>query len=320
MMESIALDIHVHQIPIDPERLAELPGVRWHSEAGQIEIDGHKVAFSSLFKPSALLDWLGANAIEQAWVSIPPPAYRQQLDAAMSRQWVDYLNDGLRALCAPHKGRLSPLIHLPVEHPQLCADIAMQAIGRGDKRFSMAAGTATTILSSAAYTPLWETLAGTRAFLLLHPAELMKDVRLDPFYLNNLIGNPCETGLAAAHLVYGRVLERFADMTICLAHGGGTTAMVAGRLQRGLVTQRPGIDQAMLEPVKVLCRLTVDCILHSPSAIELAEQCFGREHIVFGSDWPFPMGLPKPHEQLAGVAGETRRRILVDNPSKLARA
>jgi aminocarboxymuconate-semialdehyde decarboxylase len=319
-MEPIALDVHVHQIPIDAQRLEGLPGVRWHSDALQIEIDGHKVAFASLFKPSALLDWLNANAIERAWVSIPPPAYRQQLDAAMSRQWVDYLNEGLRALCARHKDRLSPLIHLPVEHPQLCAEIARQALGRGDKRFSMSAGTATTILSSAAYSPLWEALAGARAFLLLHPAELMKDVRLDAFYLNNLIGNPYETGLAAAHLVYGRVLERFGDMTLCLAHGGGTTAMVAGRLQRGLVTQRPGIDQAMLAPAQVLRRLTVDCILHSPSAIALAEQCFGSEHIVFGSDWPFPMGLPKPHEQLAGVPVETRRRIFVDNPRALTRA
>ena len=100
MMEPIALDIHVHQIPIDPERLAGLPGVHWHADAGQIEIDGHKVAFASLFKPAALIEWLGANAIEQAWVSIPPPAYRQQLDATASRQWIDYLNNGLHALCA----------------------------------------------------------------------------------------------------------------------------------------------------------------------------------------------------------------------------
>ena len=319
-MEPIALDIHVHQIPIDPERLAALPGVQWHADAGAIEIDGHKVAFASLFKPAALIEWLGANAIGQAWVSIPPPAYRQQLDATASRQWIDYLNNGLHALCARHKDRLHPLNHLPVEHPRLCAEMAWEAIGRGVKRFSMSAGTATTILSSTDYTPLWVALSGARAFLLLHPAELMKDVRLDAFYLNNLIGNPYETGLAAAHLVYGRVLERFPDMTICLAHGGGAAAMVAGRLQRGLETQRPGIDRAMLAPAEALRRFTVDCILHSPSALELAEHCFGREHIVFGSDWPFPMGLPKPHEQLANVAAETRQRILVDNPRALVNA
>jgi aminocarboxymuconate-semialdehyde decarboxylase len=292
-MEPIALDMHVHQIPIDPDRLAGLPGVRWHVDANQIDIDGHKVAFASLFKPAALLEWLNTNAIAQAWVSVPPPAYRPGLDAAGARQWVDYLNDGLRALCAAHQDKLSHMVHLPVEQPQVCVDVAREAIARGEKRFSMSAGTSTTILSSAPYTPLWETLAGARAFLFIHPAELMKDVRMDAFYLNNLVGNPYETGLAAAHLVYGRVLERFTDMTVCLAHGGGATAIIAGRLQRGLATQRPGIDQEMQPPAEVL------------------------RHIVFGSDWPFPMGLPKPHEQMANVPAETRRRIFMDNPRAL---
>ncbi|WP_019937700.1 hypothetical protein [Bordetella sp. FB-8] len=35
---------------------------------------------------------------------------------------------------------------------------------------------------------------------------------------------------------------------------------------------------------------------HSRSA-----SVFGGTQILFGSDWPFPMGLPKPHEQLADV-------------------
>ena len=113
-MEPIALDMHVHQIPIDPDQLAKLPGICWHADTSQMDIDGHKVAFASLFKPAALLEWLNTNAIAQAWVSVPPPAYRPGLDAAGARQWVDYLSDGLRALCAPHKDKLSHMVHLPV--------------------------------------------------------------------------------------------------------------------------------------------------------------------------------------------------------------
>jgi aminocarboxymuconate-semialdehyde decarboxylase len=39
--------------------------------------------------------------------------------------------------------------------------------------------------------------------------------------------------------------------------------------------------------------------------------------MVFGSDWPFPMGLPKPHAQLADLAPEQRRRLFADNPARL---
>ena len=101
MMEPIALDIHVHQIPIDPERLAGLPGVRWHADAGQIEVDGHKVAFASLFKPAALIEWLerqcdraGLGLDSSAGLS---PAARRDRVAAMGRlpqRWA------ARALCA----------------------------------------------------------------------------------------------------------------------------------------------------------------------------------------------------------------------------
>ena len=45
---------------------------------------------------------------------------------------------------------------------------------------------------------------------------------------------------------------------------------------------------------------------------------FGEKRIVFGSDWPFPMGMIKPHEQLAGLSESRRRAIFCDNPAKLA--
>jgi aminocarboxymuconate-semialdehyde decarboxylase len=36
-----------------------------------------------------------------------------------------------------------------------------------------------------------------------------------------------------------------------------------------------------------------DCIAHHPSALRLAQDIFGPDHVLFGSDWPFPMGLPE---------------------------
>ena len=40
--------------------------------------------------------------------------------------------------------------------------------------------------------------------------------------------------------------------------------------------------------------------------------------MLFGSDWPFSMGLAEPHKQLADVEPELRRRIFCDNPKALA--
>jgi aminocarboxymuconate-semialdehyde decarboxylase len=66
-----------------------------------------------------------------------------------------------------------------------------------------------------------------------------------------------------------------------------------------------------------MSRILVDCICHSEAAAELADRTFGRDNVVFGSDWPFPMGLVAPHRQLADFAAERRTRYLVDNPARL---
>ena len=42
-------------------------------------------------------------------------------------------------------------------------------------------------------------------------------------------------------------------------------------------------------------------------------------NVVFGSDWPFPMGLVEPHAQLASLDPVRRRRIFCDNPDRLAK-
>ena len=56
--------------------------------------------------------------------------------------------------------------------------------------------------------------------------------RLSRFYLNNFLGNPFDTAIAAAHLVFGGVLDRFPKLEVCLPHAGGVTPYLMGRLSR----------------------------------------------------------------------------------------
>ena len=93
--------------------------------------------------------------------------------------------------------------------------------------------------------------------------------------------------------------------------------MVAGRWERGFVTARPGVDVAGPAPAGQLRNVHVDCICHSEPAAILAEETFGRDKVVFGSDWPFPMGLIEPHEQLHAFDADRRGRYLSGNPRQL---
>lgn len=316
-MDKINLDTHTHLIPIVPRLLKKLNDVRWETSESALYVGNHKIAFPGLFEPDLLDGWLTKNNIEQAWISTPPPTYRQDLDVDACRSWVNYLNDALVEITNLRQGRYTAIPHIPVHHPELANEIAKQLIADGHRRFAMPSGSGQIGLSDKSYLPLWETLAAAKAFVFLHPPESIRDQRLASYYLFNLLGNPYEAALAVSHLVYGRVLERFPSIQFSVAHGGGATAIIAPRLGRGLVTRRPGIETGMTPPAEVLRRVMVDCIVHSPDAMALVERTFGAENVLFGSDWPFSMGLLNPHEQLADFPTESKGRIFRTNAKRL---
>lgn len=310
----IRLDIHTHLVPIDPEQLSRLPGVEWKPQAEELVLDGRKLTFRKLFHPEELIRWMDETGIDLAFVSVPPPLYRQHLEPDAAASWTTYLNRGLDRIAAESGGRLKTLAHLPIAHPELAAAVAADRIAQGGKLFSAPSGASPALrLSDACFDPLWSTLAGTRAFLLLHPI-VCHDPRLEPFYLENLVGNAYELAVAAAHLAFAGVAGRYPNLSICLTNGGGATAMAAGRMKRAHEIGRPGIDpRSTPSPAAELGRLLVDCLLHDPSGVALAAETFGRDHVLFGSDWPFPLGLLEPQRQCERLDPGLRRRIFVDN-------
>lgn len=315
--ECISLDVHAHLAPVFPDQLAAIEGVSWNSGEKVLYVDSHPVGMKPLFDPTALVAWMNRNNIAQAWISIPPPLYRAHLRGDGAREWANYANQGLQRIAEQYPGKFSSLPHLPLQAPEIAAQVATDWIARGHRRFGApSGGHGDQVLSDAAYEPLWRLLNEAKAFVFFHPGECA-DGRLTAFYLSNLLGNPYESAVAISHLAFGGVFERYTGITFCFAHGGGVAPMLAGRFERGFTTARPGIDITAASPCHLLRRVCVDCIVHDPDALLLAEQVFGPSQIIFGSDWPFPMGLVEPHAQMASVDADRRKRIFSDNADRL---
>ena len=317
MTEPIALDVHAHLAPVYPDDLDSVEGVTWNAGTKTLTVDGHAVGMKPLFDPPALVAWMEQNNVAQAWISIPPPLYRAHLRGDDARHWVRYANRGLQRISDDYPGKLSPLPHLPLQDPEIAADTARDWIARGHRRFGApSGGHGEQALSDKAYEPLWRALNQVKAFVFFHPGECA-DGRLTAFYLSNLLGNPYETAVAIGHLTFGGVFERYPDIRFCFAHAGGVLPMLAGRFERGFDTARPGIDINAAAPRMTFRNVCVDCIVHDADALTLAERVFGETQVMFGSDWPFPMGVIEPHRQMAALDPERRKRIFCDNPDRL---
>lgn len=289
MPEPAGWDVHTHLVP--PALLA---GPDLTVAGGRLVVAGQPtVPLGQLAEPAGLTGWVDRQRLAGALVSLPPPVLRYQLSGAAAVAWAEQANPALADAVAGDP-RLRPLATVPLTEPGAAVEVAAGVLADG--RFAgLSLGTlpeSPTGFADPALEPLWELLDARSSFVFLHPGHC-PDRRLAPYYLGNLLGNPYETAVAVAQLLFGGVLERFGGITFCLAHGGGLTAAVAGRWQRGVDTGRPGVP-AGTGPVRpALRRLLVDDLVHDHDAVRLLEGTFGADRVVPGSDWPFPMGADR---------------------------
>ena len=269
-------DVHTHLIPPTVLSAAHRGEFGLSVDSGSLVVDGQRLPLRRLADPAALLQWITEQSLDGAVVSVPPALFRY--DAGV--EWSELVNQGLRELATP---QLRVLAHLPLLDP------AAPAVAAGLAGEGVFGGFALGTPSYAGLDPVWRVLDALEAFTLIHPGS-SDDKRLDSFYLSNLLGNPYETGLAAASLVFADVPGRFPGIRFCLCHGGGVTAAVAGRWQRGIDQARPGIAPVSLPVAEALRRFYVDDLVHDDAVLELLTSTFGAERVLAGSDWPFPMG------------------------------
>jgi aminocarboxymuconate-semialdehyde decarboxylase len=276
------------------------------------DIEGNGAGPKALREPDRLLAYLDSQGIDRAVVSVPPPFFHQDQDAEAAAASVRAVNDGL-AKVARDEERFLPLAYLPLEHPDLA--IAEQRRLReegGWAGYCASAGGRSASLANAALAPLWAALDDEAALFLLHPG-MSPDPRLEEFYLHNLLGNPVETAIAAAQLVFGDVLPRHPSMRVLLVHCGGCVPNLVPRWDHGVATDRPGLEPLTEPPSTQVRRFYVDCLVHDPGALDRAVEVFGEDKIVLGSDWPFPMGTEDPESLIAHRGEEFTKRAAIQN-------
>ena len=288
-------DVHTHLIPRTVLSAAYKGEFGLAVDSGSLVVDGERLPLKRLADPAALLQWIDEQDLDGAVVSVPPALFRY--DAGV--EWAELVNQGLRELATPQLRVLGQLPLLDPAAPSVAASLAGEGVFSG-----FALGTP----SYAGLDPVWQVLHELEAFTLVHPGH-SDDKRLESFYLSNLLGNPYETGLAAASLVFADVVGRFPGIRFCLCHGGGVTAAVAGRWQRGIDKARPGIVTPSLPVAEALRRFYVDDLVHDDGVLDLLGRTFGPERVLAGSDWPFPMGSDAIVAARATAAGDLTRPL-----------
>ena len=226
-------------------------------------------------------------------------------DRALSEKLTVAFNHALAEAHERYPDRLVGFATLPIQEPDLAvAELDRLATIRGIKGVYLATRVLDRELSDPMFFPVYERIENLGLPIFLHPLEVIGAERLKPYFLSNLLGNPFDTAVAAAQLIFGGVLDRFKGLEVCLPHAGGAFPYLVGRLNHGWKV-RPECRHLEQGPLAYLRRFYYDTVSHMDDALSYLIGLVGPERVMVGSDYCFDMGLERPVDVVTGQASLT---------------
>jgi aminocarboxymuconate-semialdehyde decarboxylase len=306
----VTVDFHAHaQSPKAGELMAGAPnnpGGEANPHNEHLMQTTYRAAFRDIAVRMLTMD---RQRIDMQVVS-PAPNYAYWADEALSAQIVRASNEHVAEVCANHPDRLVGLGQVSLQFPELAArqlNEGMDSLGlRG---VEIGSRVNELELDDLRFDVFWSAAASRGVPVFIHPAGTTLGKRVAKYYLGNVIGNPLDTTIALTHLIFGGVLERFQNLHIVAAHGGGYLPSYFSRSVHGHEV-RPEMKTLPHSPGHYLRRITVDNLVYEPSFVAHVIDVMGPSQVVLGTDYPFDMGQDRPVDIVEAVAGLSAENVV----------
>lgn len=152
--------------------------------------------------------------------------------------------------------------------------------------------------------------------IFVHPWDMEMGGRMSKYWLPWLVGMPAETCTAICCMTMGGVLKQFPQLKVCFAHGGGSFPFTIGRIEHGY-NQRPDLcaTQCKVSPRTFIGRFYTDALVHDAKALSFLVDVIGKDRVICGSDYPFPLGEDHPGKLIedSELNNDTKERLLCGN-------
>jgi len=231
-------------------------------------------------------------------------------------------NDSLAAAHRQYPKRFVGLATLPLQD----VGLALQELDRaaklpGIRGVYLATHMNGLNLDEKQFFPVYEQCEALGLPVFLHPVNPVGAERMRRYYLRNFLGNPYESGIAAASLVFGGVMDAFPRLEVVLPHAGGTFPALIGRMDHG-TTVRKEVKHMKQPPSAYLRRFHYDTISHHHRMMSFLVRLVGADRVVLGTDHPADMGCAQPVDwvgELTDIPAPDHDLMLGANAARLLR-
>jgi aminocarboxymuconate-semialdehyde decarboxylase len=322
------IDIHAHWYPAEWLKLFEQDGPK---EGARLErgAKGYTVrteritnAFDDEFVDLGLrLGGMRRQRVDLQALSLTTPMVNWA-SAGFGLALAQAYNDAASAAHQRHPGHFVGLATLPMQAPEL----ALKELERCAKLPGMRGLYLATNINGAELDEkrFWNVYAKAEELgwtIYLHPVDTIGRERTTRYYLKNLLGNPYDTGVAAASLLFGGVLDAFPKLEVNLPHAGGTFPWLIGRLDHG-TRVRPELKHMKRMPSDYLRRFSYDTIGHDDRINAALVRLVGADRVLLGTDYCFDMGLTDPVttvDRIKDLSVSEANQIKGENAARLLR-
>lgn len=302
----IAIDVHAHLVlreALDAMEAAH-PGI------GHEVVDGQgdprvrdPVRETLVMLPAAMFDVdrrladMDRQRVDVQVLAVPPRQYHYDAPAPVGADFARIQNDALLEVSDRHPERFHVFLTLPLQDiPASIAELGRAHAHPRVRGVEIGTNVVGRNLDDAAFEPLWGALVDAELPVWVHPGQIAMAgrERLGSYHLVNLIGNPLESTIAIASVIFGGVLERHPALRFGFVHGGGFAPYQTGRWDHGWGCRPEAREVIAVRPTEYFNRLFFDSLTHDRASLELLGRRVGWEQVVVGSDYPFDMGSDDP--------------------------
>jgi len=182
-------------------------------------------------------------------------------------------------------------------------------------------------LSDPRLDPFWAKCQELNAFIFIHPENSDSATGITARVkgnglLTNVIGNPLETTIGLSHLIFDGTLDKFPNLRLCAAHGGGFLVSYSDRSDHGCLMQPNSCEPIGFlkrKPTDYIHDLYVDSLVFSPEALRHIIASTNVSHVMIGTDCPYPWTVtPVDHVlNTPGLSDADKIAILGGNACRL---
>jgi len=294
------IDVHGHLVPPDlltaiRKDRGRFPSLRLIEEGAGLAIAfaGGKPSrpiMKGLSDVAGRLAWMDKQGIDRHVVGGWPDWFGYELPSAEGEAWCRLFNDAQLA-AAKAERRFVPLASVPLQDGARAGIVLKTALAAGfpGAMISTLPRGIGSVLDAADLDPFWAAADETGAVIHVHPSYDAGDTRVNDYGLANAVGRISDAIVAVARLIASGHVTRYRNAKIFVPMGAAGLPFLLGRLKRN-----HKITPGIADPAEALALLYTDSILHDPRALRFVVEVIGADHVMMGSDMPFPIGDEEP--------------------------